>query len=459
MKLSGLPIELQRRQWLKSVLFGAGGLGLRSLACGVPRSVLAAPLAFLQRTTDDEARQLVAEQTASQFLVLSGSDDGDPLNGNVPGTYDDPKILHSTLPSMAPTTFSLGENVVKGAQVWSSLPAEILAQTCFFHGMTTLIGHGEFNSAHTLKGAIADRDVLASTLAKKTATPLKTLQPQPLNISGRGGTEAITFLGAPQPTFSPNTIAGLLRAPDASSKFGATLSLRDRDLDAINAVFAARATPAQKQLLDSWATSQAQARTISADVATELAEVKDNSVDAQLLAALLLFRLKVTPVAYVHLPFGGDNHVDPAGELGPGPLSMEVAQTQSTVASLTKFYAKATSLGLGGKVTVATIDTFGRSNAWGLTGRAHNRNHVVNLLIGANVRGAQVGGVSLKSGELVGQPIDSRTGAAAAGGDIAADSTLASFGKTLGRAVGLNASVVDEMITDGKAVQAALVSA
>jgi hypothetical protein len=128
-------MSLPRRNLLKATVFGGSGLGLRALATGLPVGFLARPLAAraqdLQCTDKGKAR----------YLVLSTSSAGDPLNANVPGTYDFPDIVHAADPRMAPTPMSLGGKMVTGAQLWSTLPPWVLDRTVFFHHATFTNNH------------------------------------------------------------------------------------------------------------------------------------------------------------------------------------------------------------------------------------------------------------------------------------------------------------------------------
>src|SRR5690349_20316709 len=95
-----------RRKLLRSGLLGAGLLGLRSLATGLPVSFLLDPLAA-------RADELPCPKAgAGQYLIFSTSGTGDPINTNAPGTYDlpasYPKAVHPDDPQMAPTPLSLG---------------------------------------------------------------------------------------------------------------------------------------------------------------------------------------------------------------------------------------------------------------------------------------------------------------------------------------------------------------
>ena len=89
---------ITRRQALMSTLLGAGGIGLRALATGLPAAVLLNPRRALASPPP-----VGCAATKAQFIILNTSGNGDPINASVPGTYLDPKIAHSLDPTMAPT--------------------------------------------------------------------------------------------------------------------------------------------------------------------------------------------------------------------------------------------------------------------------------------------------------------------------------------------------------------------
>src|SRR6185436_9949150 len=72
--------------------------------------------------------------------------------------------------------------------------------------------------------------------------------------------------------------------------------------------------------------SQRQVRGIKQDLLNALASIKDNSAASQVLAAVTLVQMKVTPVVAIHIPFGGDNHRDVG-------LATETTQTLAGVAT------------------------------------------------------------------------------------------------------------------------------
>jgi len=62
-----------RRSLLKKTVFGAGALGLRALATGLPASFLSRPL------TASAADLICADKDRAQYLIISTSSAGDPL--------------------------------------------------------------------------------------------------------------------------------------------------------------------------------------------------------------------------------------------------------------------------------------------------------------------------------------------------------------------------------------------
>src|SRR5262252_9599742 len=90
---------ITRREAILSTLFGAGCVGLRALATGLPASFLLNPRRALAAAPADAACAVAAKAKA-QYIIMSTSGGGDPINANVPGTYDDPNVVHSMDMSM-----------------------------------------------------------------------------------------------------------------------------------------------------------------------------------------------------------------------------------------------------------------------------------------------------------------------------------------------------------------------
>ena len=126
--------KFSRRTALGALATATGSLFLRSLATGIPSSVLLDPLSAHAGT----------EPTA-KTLILASSISGDPMNANVPGTYDFPanEVFHPADPSMAKTSLTLSGKTFSAAKPWADLGQGILDRTTFFHHATYTPVHGE----------------------------------------------------------------------------------------------------------------------------------------------------------------------------------------------------------------------------------------------------------------------------------------------------------------------------
>ena len=435
-------MTLSRRTLLLETLFGAGLVGLRSLATGVPAAVLLNP------------RRAGAQACAAngQFLLFSTSGAGDPVNANVPGMYSIPDIAHPTDPSMAPAALTLAGTATTAAAPWAALPQAMLDRACFFHHGTYTVVHPDQAKVMTLQGFVSHHEMLVSLIAQQLAPCLGTVQQEPIALGPRSTSEALTAQGRPQPILSPSTLSTLLASP--SGPLGQIQKLRDADLDRLNAWYKSNGNSAQRAFLDRYALSQQQARDISEGLLTTLTGIKDNSPDSQVTAALTLFRMKVSPVVSIHIPFGGDNHVDPL-------LAAETRQTVAGVASIGHLWTQLVSAGLQDQVSFAMINVFGRtlSAARGNgNGRNHHGDHHCTVLIGKPFKGSIVGGVEPANNDYRAMSLDSKSGAAVAGGsgDVPFSETLSALGKTLGAGCGVDPAVLDGNILGGKVVAGAL---
>ncbi|HEY2734799.1 MAG TPA: hypothetical protein VGI70_12480, partial [Polyangiales bacterium] len=81
---------ITRRQSLRAALFGSGYLGLRALATGLPVWYLQNP----RSATADDLKCLIDAKDKLQYLIVSTSSNGDPINCNCPGTYEVADIIH-----------------------------------------------------------------------------------------------------------------------------------------------------------------------------------------------------------------------------------------------------------------------------------------------------------------------------------------------------------------------------
>jgi hypothetical protein len=173
----------------------------------------------------------------------------------------------------------------------------------------------------------------------------------------------------------------------------------------------------------------------------------------------------------VRIPFGGDNHSD-------GNLAAEVADHTDAngngagVAGINAILDALQGMQLQDRVTFATLNVFGRnlngiSKTESKSGRDHYGNHSVAVIIGRHVKGGVYGGVTNvsggfgSSGEALGaSDIDSATGASvASGGDVPRNETHVAMARTLGAALGISQSELDQSFvlgSGGKVVLAAL---
>jgi hypothetical protein len=441
-----MTMHLSRRKLLLETLFGAGLLGLRSLATGIPLSVLANP----RRAAAQAAG--CASNPDAQYILLSSSADGDPLNANVPGMYQIPDIAHPPAVTMAPAQLTLSGQTWTAATPWAQLPQAMLDRTCFFHHGTYTVVHPDLANVMTLQGFVSHHEMLVSLLSGQLAGCLGTVQTQPLALGPRSASEGLTVGGRPQPILSPSALASLLSSP--SGPLGQIQKIRDADLDRLNDWYRQNGNSAQRAFIDRYALSQQQARSVSESLLTSLAAIKDNSADAQVAAALILFRMNISPVVSIHIPFGGDNHTDTA-------LAKETTETVAGVATIGNFWTQLNAAGLQDRVTFATMNVFGRtlSAAKGNGGgRTHHGDHHVAVLIGKPFKGGVVGGVEAGGGDYRATSIDAATGGAVAGGsgNVPFSETLSAMGKTLGVACGVSGEVLDLSIRGGKVVAGAL---
>ena len=427
-----------RRQALLGSLCGAGLLGIRSLATGLPISFLLNPR--VARADDSGG-------PTPQFLILSTSGGGDPLNANAPGSYADPRVIHPAMtPSIDPTSISLGGTNVTAAKPWSSLPQAVLDRASFFHCATLTNNHTDEQKVMALMGATKNEEMLVSICSKALQAPLGTLQPQPVVLGAEVSGELLSYQGQMQPRLYPRGLKATLATP--SGPLANLQQYRDADLNRIHALLKQSRTPAEQAFLDKVVLSQKQVRLISQQLLDKLSSITADDQDNQVLAAAVLIKMQVAPVVSVHIGFGSDNHSDPGFADETGSLSTGMATVNNLMQHLSD-------LGLQDQTTFAMWNVFGRtldSN----NGRNHYGNHHVSVMIGKNVKAGVIGGIDPASKDLRASPIDSTTGAASPGGDITYEETLASMGKTLGAVLGVDPSVLDDAVTSGKTVKGAL---
>jgi hypothetical protein len=451
---------LKRRDALLGALFGSGCIGLRALATGLPAWFIANP----SKANAQELACAINAKENLQYLIVSSSSSGDPLNCNVPGTYEAPAIIHPLQPELAATAVTLGQKTVNAALPWASsevggaLAPATLARMNVFHHLTKSTVHGDQPKVMKLMGGMNRNEMLVSAYAKHLAPCFGTVQAEPVAVGARGNaTELVSFAGRTLPSISPTQLKQLLTGA-RNSPLVKLRTVRDASLAKLNAMAKADGSGVQKQFLDTLATSRAQVRQLAEALATTLMSITADDVNGQALAAAALISANVTPVVTMHIGFGGDNHTD-------ADLADEAAQTVTGVQGIQSVMNALGTLGLTDKVTFATLNVFGRNlngitKTDGRTGRDHYGNHSVAVLIGKNIAPGITGGVAPNTnGAYAATDIDSTTGAGAPGGDVPAAQSHVAMARTLGVALGIPAADLNpdfSVAAGGKVIASAL---
>jgi hypothetical protein len=478
-----MTTRLTRRQGLLG-LFG-GSLGFKAFITGLPAWYLMNP----RRATAQDLQCAINARENLQYLILSISSAGDPLNCNCPGTYEAPAIIHPTQTTVEQVPVTLGDKTYGAALPWADpavisptdmamgvatpatgkLSSAVLARTAFFHHRTGTTVHGDQPKVMKLLGDMSGGEMVVSAYAKHLATCFGTVQAPPISVGARGNSsELVSFAGRTMPSISPTQLKALLTGSRTDVLVRAR-PLRDQALDQLNQLAKTDGSNIQRQFLDRLATSQTQVRALAEQLGTTLAAITADDVRGQALAASALISANVTPVVTMRISFGGDNHTDNA-------LQAEADQHVTGVAGIQEVWNALDMTAAGGanlrdRVTFATMNVFGR-NLSGITkvtdrtGRDHYGNHSVMVMFGKNVKPGVIGGVipnSTTSATPAYQAgdIDSATGAQVTGGDIPATRTHAAAVRTLGAALGIPDTVAAGDYTagaGGKVVTGALVT-
>jgi hypothetical protein len=434
-------MDTTRRNMLKTALFGTGFLGLRSVVTGLPMAALLGG-----HIGEANADDLTAEP---QSLVLFSSASGDPFNANAPGCYGVSGVFNNPHTEMVGTNMMLGDQSTKAARPWSLVPQRFLDRTTFIHHRTYLNTHPAYAKVLGLVGAAKSpggngSDQMGSVFGSELATPRDTLQQEPISLSA----SELSFQGRALQSLRPSMLREMFAPQD-----GVQLQLqqlRDQTLDDMHAQLKETGTHAQKTWLDRHALSRQQVREIDQTLLERFAALDNDSPENQVRAAVTLILMKVSPVVNITIPFGGDNHND-AG------LVKERDETITGVATWQLLLEELETAGLQDSVTVANLNVFGRTlRQQDGNGRDHNLNHHVMSICGKHVRPGVVGGIEESGNDFGASGIDSVTGAK--GGDIPADETLESAAMTLGRVLGIAQDRLDERISAGTPILAAIAS-
>ena len=473
-----MTMRISRRQGLLG-LFG-GSLGLKAFVTGLPAWYLLNP----RRATAQDLQCAITARENLQYLILSVSSNGDPLNCNVPGTYEATSIIHPTQTEVEAVPVTLGDKTYGAALPWADpsvmsptdmamgvatpatgqLTSAVLARTAFFHHRTGTTVHGDQPKVMKLLGDMSGGEMVVSAYAKHLSTCFGTVQAAPIAIGARGNSsELVSFAGRTLPSISPTQLKQLLTGSKNDPLVKARV-LRDQALNQLNQLAKDDGSPVQKQFLDKLATSQTQVRALADQLATTLSAITADDVNGQALAAAALISANVTPVVTIHLSFGGDNHTD-ANLQAEADQHVSGIRGIQTVMNALGTLTDSAGVSLTERVTFATLNVFGR-NLNGIqkvtdrTGRDHYGNHSVMVMIGKNVKPGVIGGVvAASNGTYSAGDIDSASGAQVTGGDVSATKSQAAAVRTLGAALGIPDSVAAGDYTagaGGKVVTAAL---
>ena len=294
------------------MLFGAGLVGLRSLASGIPAVDAPESAARDGRGARRRGGRRGAGDHQSAVRHLQHVVRRRPVNCNAPGTYDDPGIDHPSDPSMVstPMTFGVADGQ-RGARSGRRSPASVLARTCFFHhGTYTIIHPDEVKVLGAHGASRRRRDAPLVSVARALH-------------GARDGAPAAALAGRPTGPSRPSSTRGSRRPSSrrrrwrASSRSPRTASARptwwrSATRRSIRSTPTRAARGIRRRRTSSTSTrrrSRSFAR-CSRACSSSLSAIKDNSQDSQIQAAIILFQMKVTPVVAVHVSFGGDNHGD-----------------------------------------------------------------------------------------------------------------------------------------------------
>jgi hypothetical protein len=455
------PHQLRRRSVGAGLAALSGGLLFRSLASGVPLSVLLDPL----------SASAADHPLDAPVLILSVSAAGDPFSCNVPGTYGLEGAIHP--PGLKSTSLTLSGQPFEAAEVWSAEQGGFFSQaqldrTMYFHHSSGTPIHGDMDRVQRMLDTTDNNDMLISLVSSKLAQkhPTSYIQSDPITLGAIRGAELLTAGGRNISNASPRAVKQALLGVSAPFNEAAVRTARDETLRQLEALYKARGNTGQRRLLEAWAQSRSRVRNLPSNLKADLEQVGGDSQADQVITAVVLAAARIAPVITVHLDFGGDNHADPGlvteqerhqgtpDELG-GPQLLANLMTgleQKPVGDKTA----------ADHTFVGVLNVFGRTfvdktlgDPTRSEGRDHNRDHNVLMLHGPTIVGGVVGGLEKTGERFSAMSIDASSGAGVAedGGEIPLDATLASAGKTLAYAMGLDEETVKGLTgTAGSAI-------
>jgi len=205
----------------------------------------------------------------------------------------------------------------------------------------------------TLQGFVSHHEMLVSLLSAQLAGCLGTVQAQPLALGPRSASEGLTVGGRPQPILSPSALASLLLVAGRAARADPAAPRRRHRP-------AQRLVPAERQLgaagVHRPATRSRSSRRAASPKACSARSPPSRTTapTRRWPAALILFRMNVSPVISIH-------HSVRWRQPHRTALARESTETVAGVASIGKLWTQLNAAGLQDRVTFATINVFGRT--------------------------------------------------------------------------------------------------
>jgi hypothetical protein len=166
------------------------------MATGLPVWFLADP----RRATAADLQCAIQARESLQYLIVSVASNGDPINCNCPGTYEDMTAIHPEQPEMAATPIAFGGKMYTAAAPWTKLSDAVRARTVFFHHVTQANNHGDQPKVMRLMGATSSGEMLVSAYAKHLSGCFGTVQAEPVAVGAHGNaSELVSYAGRSRP--------------------------------------------------------------------------------------------------------------------------------------------------------------------------------------------------------------------------------------------------------------------
>ena len=467
--------QMSRRRFLSGSMSAAAGLGLRTLATGLP-------VGFLMTG----AMPAYGNDSENKKLILAMSDDGESINSYSPGTYASdtndvrsqfhrPNSSQLGLNSFGEVNgnnvfaddfansaeFMMGDTKVEAAKFLSYLPQDLLDRSQFFHLNTAANGHAEGINVHGVNSGLTGingrgKEEIQSALMQEMLlknSGLTSILTTPMVLNGGGGQLGTLYNeGVAITRYSPLDVKNLFLGEDTESDIDKINRVYEHTIDSIYNEVKQNGTPAQLRYLDAHASSRSQAVALGDELGELLTNVTSDSRSDQIDAAVAMLKANLATVVVIRYSYSSDNHSDPS-------LRGEVDLTIEHLNTLTNLWNLLKDQELENQINYANYDIFGRTflrNSQG--GRDHHRSSCVNMMIGSNIKPGVIGGLeALTNDNLIASAtgINSNTGLSE-NPDITNNETLLAYARTLMSSVGISEERLDVRLPAGKTVFGAM---